>query len=910
MAPDGRIDARRDALWAAAAGITALFVYVRTLAPGMVAVADTPMFQFIGRLLGVAHPPGYPLYVFLTWPFSYLPIGSLPYRINLFSALAASITVAMVFLVARRLGGRPIVSLAAALGLAFGPTFWSQATIAEVYTLNSAIVATMLWLLLEWGRTRKPGFFHGAVAVFAAGLGNHTTIVGFAPAIAAYTLLTDRRFALRIQTIATCAVLILAGLLQYGFILIRSHQAGAYVESRATSLAELADVVMARRFGFALFMFDGPTLWNERLPLLVNGILAPEVTVAGLLLAAVGVVISFRRRIAEGLLLLIGFSAIFVFVLNYSADDLPVFLIPAILVTWLYVSVGGEYVVRLAESRVYATGAVAALLLLLPAWSYRSNFDTSDRSRQFEAQVTFDSLIDGLPESSAIVQEDFLTDRMVNLELLGEGAAARRGLEQIPAEPSLLLAKRKDGHRVFAFQRSARSLREQAIEIGFTPYPIFEAPLPAFLSRLSDGVIVAVAVPARHREAFEGSGGASFESIGGEGLIPEARTNTLIGVRGASEGAIVHGGLLDARSQIEQGASIGARFTAPVSIEAWAGDGDAAIRQGGRDLVRSSMGVVVGLWNPDGSQAGTFVLEASHRFRLPRLPGPSSVYEVRGDWSRLELTADSSWNDLANAFRSGTVMMHVPAGVHAVFYVADDLPLASRMLDASPGLEVRVTSFRSGTQELTAAFAGDNFDRSLLRAAGVVDRIELTARSHETGLALLAIGAVPDHAFGRVDGDNGRLALFSLDMTGVLRTPDSVSEVLQMHRDDQAQLMGAGWTAVDSDGVTPYRATTASIARFVLPLQGSTARLFRVQAFSDGRQASTLALRLNDLVLPEQAVRAGWQTYEWTLPAQAVQQGFNDAGIVVGGDAGPSTPSVSVSEVRVIHGEPWTGPGN
>ena len=66
------------------------------------------MFQFIGRVLGVAHNPGYPLYILLTHAFSYLPIGSLAYRINLFSALCGAIAVWLMFLASRRLGLRPI----------------------------------------------------------------------------------------------------------------------------------------------------------------------------------------------------------------------------------------------------------------------------------------------------------------------------------------------------------------------------------------------------------------------------------------------------------------------------------------------------------------------------------------------------------------------------------------------------------------------------------------------------------------------------------------------------------------------------------------------------------------------------------------------------------------------------------
>src|SRR4051794_16344888 len=84
---------RSDAWWSAGTGIAALLVYIRTLAPGLTDDVDTAMFQFIGRVLGVAHNPGYPLFVLLTHGFSWVPIGSLAYRINLFSALLGGLTV-------------------------------------------------------------------------------------------------------------------------------------------------------------------------------------------------------------------------------------------------------------------------------------------------------------------------------------------------------------------------------------------------------------------------------------------------------------------------------------------------------------------------------------------------------------------------------------------------------------------------------------------------------------------------------------------------------------------------------------------------------------------------------------------------------------------------------------------------
>ena len=417
---------RRDLFWAAAAGCTSLAVYVRTLAPGVVAELDTPMFQFIGRVLGVAHNPGYPLYVLLTYPIALLPIGSLPYRINLFSALCGALAVALVFLVARRLGCGRAMSLVAALGLAFGQVFWSQAVIAEVYTMHAALVAGVLLGMLEWGRSRRASWFYAGVAALAAGLAHHTTIVALVPAIAAYAWLTDRRFVLRLRTLLITGAILAAGLLPYGFIVMRSNQPGAYLESKATSVAQLPNVILARQFRDRVFAFDWWTVMTDRLPAIAKGVFASELTIPGLALAIVGAAMLLRRRLADALLLLIGAVAVVAFALNYSVADTPVFLIPALLVLWLLAAVGAEHLAGLARGRLAPRTAVLLTALVLPAWLLAHNFETSDRSRDTSSSVFLDRLFEAFPSRTALVHEDFLVDRLMAFKLLADAAARGR----------------------------------------------------------------------------------------------------------------------------------------------------------------------------------------------------------------------------------------------------------------------------------------------------------------------------------------------------------------------------------------------------------------------------------------------------------------------------------------------------
>lgn len=102
--------------------------------------------------LAIAHQTGYPLYTLLGKLFSLAVPANVAWAVNLLSAVAGALTVGLVYLVGRQLTRRRLPALLGAVALAASPVFWSQAVIAEVYTLNSAFVAAMLWLALRWAR--------------------------------------------------------------------------------------------------------------------------------------------------------------------------------------------------------------------------------------------------------------------------------------------------------------------------------------------------------------------------------------------------------------------------------------------------------------------------------------------------------------------------------------------------------------------------------------------------------------------------------------------------------------------------------------------------------------------------------------------------------------------------------------
>src|SRR5512134_78178 len=142
----------RGAAWVAA--LAALWVYVLTLSPTVTWKnfgEDSGDLLSASATLGIPHPTGYPLYVLLGRVASLLPLGSIAFRVNLVSALAGA---AGVYFLARWVleaapkaagtGGAMFGALGAALVYAFSRGAWSQSVLAEVYTLQIAILGAIL----------------------------------------------------------------------------------------------------------------------------------------------------------------------------------------------------------------------------------------------------------------------------------------------------------------------------------------------------------------------------------------------------------------------------------------------------------------------------------------------------------------------------------------------------------------------------------------------------------------------------------------------------------------------------------------------------------------------------------------------------------------------------------------------
>lgn len=204
---------RASLLSGALAALGALLVYWLTLYPGLVGPGDTAKFQYLGRVLGTAHNPGYPLFVVVSWAFSYVPIGDLAFRMNLFAAVSSAATAVVMVRLLERCHVSLLVAVATALTMAYGRMFWGLSIRAEVYAFAALLQVTLLFFLVRWHETQRRRDLYFAAATIALALGHHLTVVMLLPAIGVYLLMVDRREVTRPRTFITMAVIVCAGFL-------------------------------------------------------------------------------------------------------------------------------------------------------------------------------------------------------------------------------------------------------------------------------------------------------------------------------------------------------------------------------------------------------------------------------------------------------------------------------------------------------------------------------------------------------------------------------------------------------------------------------------------------------------------------------------------------------------------------
>jgi hypothetical protein len=353
--------------------------------------------------LGVPHPPGYPLYTLIAALFARLPMGEPAFGVALLSALAAA---GAVYVLARAganlilqlpspqgkgeklpsprrrgaggevplsspirrgLGGEVWIPPLAALGFAFAPLLWSQATIPEVYALNLFFVALVLWACLS----QHPQRIKVAALAFGLGAAHHLSILLLAPG--AWVLLQPQRKDARALW-WFCAPLVV-----YAYLPLAALPNPPVNWGDPVTPERFWWLVSAAQYRPYWFGLSGAEILS-RVEFTARALL-DQFTVVGLALVLWGAIQSAltRARVFLGMALM--FVPVVVFALVYASRDSFLYLLPAFAIALLWAMYGAATLGQMVSKDELLPGAFIALLALFPIFHLVTQYAAMDVSR-------------------------------------------------------------------------------------------------------------------------------------------------------------------------------------------------------------------------------------------------------------------------------------------------------------------------------------------------------------------------------------------------------------------------------------------------------------------------------------------------------------------------------------------------
>lgn len=381
----------------------ACVLYRATMLPGL-ELGDSASFQTVAGSPVITPRDGYPLYFAFGGLFVHA-IGGDPARaLNLASVVLGAAAIGLIVLVAAELAGSASAGAAAGLLFAGSYTFWSQAVLAEVYTLHVLLIALTLLLLLRWSREATIGRLAWFFGAYAISFGNHLSMILLLPAYAAFLFAAAPggwRTLLAPPVVMLAGTLAAAGALQYSWNLSALWHAAtpprdlfAAIHAfwfdvtksdwRETMVLQLPSSMMVERLW--MYAFDVRQQF---------GAMAPAV-------AALGAIHLARTDPRRAVLLFTAYGVCVVFALGYNVGDAHVFFLPSHVMLALLVAPG----LVLADRLTRARGAIVVLTVMLVAGRIYRDYPALDRSDDQRPRQAIEALTSGLDEGHAVLLTD------------------------------------------------------------------------------------------------------------------------------------------------------------------------------------------------------------------------------------------------------------------------------------------------------------------------------------------------------------------------------------------------------------------------------------------------------------------------------------------------------------------------
>ena len=198
-------------------------IYIITLEEKLVG-GDTSSYAFQLPQMMVLPPTGYPVFSIIGKIFSIIPIGELAYRLNMISAVFGSLTILFLFLAINNITKNIMASFTASLCFAFSFPYWHVANRLEFDTLNSFIIAVLLFAISRYNNNPSVKNLYFSSLALGFMLTNHPIAFFVMPSFLILLILIKPAIFKRLRTTIICILLFIAPILSYSYVYIRSVQ--------------------------------------------------------------------------------------------------------------------------------------------------------------------------------------------------------------------------------------------------------------------------------------------------------------------------------------------------------------------------------------------------------------------------------------------------------------------------------------------------------------------------------------------------------------------------------------------------------------------------------------------------------------------------------------------------------------
>lgn len=379
------------------------FILYLTNTPYSIVFGDSPELSLASYSLGIAHPPGYPLFSILSKALSYmLPLSDYAQKCNTFSVIISSISIVILFISVFYITKSYSASLLSGLSLGFSYIFFKQSIIAEVYALNNFFVVLITFCIIKFYTEKDFRWVFLSFFLCGIGLGNHHTLLGIFFSLIIFYIL----YKIHLKHFVFGFIFFFIGLSIYIYLPIRSITDPILDWGDPESLRNFYEVITRQQFGFGGGEYSFSKLIDQFMYYI--SIINKSFFIPAIITVFLGFIAVFKKdkKFCTYLTLIFLINGILTFfVLNPDKSEfflVEEFITPSIIMFSVLLGIGIVYIKN--YSKILFALIFSLLIIILGVKFHIQKKEISKRDDIFAFQLAKDTC-EIIPEKSIIIGE-------------------------------------------------------------------------------------------------------------------------------------------------------------------------------------------------------------------------------------------------------------------------------------------------------------------------------------------------------------------------------------------------------------------------------------------------------------------------------------------------------------------------